>query len=57
MLTEDLGCSKIHKMDKNNACTAAFSKDDSKLLVIGTDGTFIVRYLDLQNDNLWKLVD
>ena len=27
------------------------------MFVIGTDGTFIVRYLDLQNDNLWKLVD
>lgn len=54
---EDLGCSRINKIDKNNACAAAFSKDDSKLLVIGTDGTFIVRYLDLQNDSLWNIVD
>ena len=54
---EDFGCSEIHKINENSACAAAFSKDDSKLLVIGTDGTFIVRYLDLQNDSLWEIVN
>lgn len=40
---DDLGCSGIKKLNKTTACAAAFSNDDSKLLVVGADGTFIVR--------------
>lgn len=39
----DLGCSGIKRLNKTAACAAAFSNDDSKLLVVGADGTFIVR--------------
>lgn len=40
---DDFGCSRIKGLNKTTACAAAFSNDDSKLLVVGADGTFIVR--------------
>lgn len=40
---DDFGCSSIKKLNKTTACAAAFSSDDSKLLVIGSDGTFVIR--------------
>ncbi len=43
---DDFGCSGIKRLNKTTACAAAFSNDDSKLLVVGADGTFIVRDLN-----------
>lgn len=47
---DDFGCSEIKRLNKTNACAAAFSYDDSKLLVIGSDGTFIVRDVNWDTD-------
>ena len=51
---EDIGNGNITKTNKQNIGTVAFSKDESKLLVVSSDGSFVVRHLNLFDENSWK---
>ena len=51
---EDIGKGRLAKTNKVNVGVVAFSLDEKKLLTISDDGTFVVRNIHLDDENLWN---
>lgn len=51
---EDIGKGQLAKTNKVNVGVVAFSLDEKKLLTISDDGTFVVRNIHLDDENLWN---
>lgn len=51
---EDIGKGELAKTNKVNVGVVAFSLDEKKLLTISDDGTFVVRNIHLDDENLWN---
>ena len=54
---EDLGKSGIPASKKDTVGSVAFSLDETKLLVVAGDGTFVVRNIRTDIDSNWNYKD